>query len=105
MTTAEVCELLGKDAGLRQRLLWTMLYESAARAEEILTLDIADLDTANRCATVTRKGGARDVVFWQTGTARLLPRMLAGRRSGPLFLTDRKAKPSVALADVDSSTG
>ncbi|MGK8506983.1 tyrosine-type recombinase/integrase [Nocardia asiatica] len=77
-----------------------MLYESAARAGEI-TLDIADLDTANRCATVTRMGGARKVAFWQTGTARLL----AGRRSGPLFLTDRKAKPAVVLADIDSSTG
>lgn len=68
-------------------------------------LDVPDLDTANRCAVVTRKGGAREVIAWQTGTARLLPRMLAGRRSGPLFLTDRKARPSVAAGDVDPSTG
>ncbi|WP_454561900.1 hypothetical protein [Mycobacterium haemophilum] len=54
---------------------------------------------------MTRKGGARDVIVWQTGTVRLLPRMLAGRRAGPLFLTDRKAKPSVATLDVDSTTG
>ncbi|MBF6302858.1 site-specific integrase [Nocardia amamiensis] len=106
MTSAEVSELLGRDAPqLRERVLWTMLYESAARVEEILTLDITDLDTVNRCATVTRKGGARDVIYWQTGTARLLPRLIAGRRSGPLFLTDRKAKPSVAVDDVDPSTG
>jgi integrase len=45
------------------------------------------------------------VVVWQTGTARLLPRMLVGRRTGPVFLTDRKAKPSVALVDVDPTTG
>jgi integrase/recombinase XerC/integrase/recombinase XerD len=105
MTTAEVSELLGKDAPLRERVLWTMLYESAARAEEILALDVDDLDTVNRCATVTRKGGARDVVYWQTGTARLLPRLIVGRKSGPLFLTDRQAKPSVALDDVDRLTG
>jgi integrase/recombinase XerC/integrase/recombinase XerD len=79
-------------------------YETAARAEEILALDIADLDTTNRCAVVTRKGGARDVVYWQTGTARLLPRLIGGRRRGPLFVTDRRAKPSVALADVDPAT-
>jgi integrase/recombinase XerC/integrase/recombinase XerD len=54
---------------------------------------------------VTRKDGAKDVVVWQTGTARLLPRMLVGRRTGPVFLTDRKAKPSVALVDVDPTTG
>ncbi|WP_239476518.1 tyrosine-type recombinase/integrase [Nocardia arizonensis] len=51
-----------------------------------------------------RKGGARDVVYWQTGTARLLPRVIASRRSGPRFLTDRRAKPSVALDDIDPST-
>src|SRR3954468_2989215 len=85
--------------------LWTLLYESAARTEEALSLDITDLDTANRCAVVTRKGGARDVIVWQTRTARLLPRLLAGRRRGPVFLTDRAARPSVALADDDRTTG
>lgn len=68
-------------------------------------LDVPELDTGNRCAVVTRKGGAREVVAWQTGTARLLPRMLGGRRSGPVFLTDRKARPSVATNDVDPGTG
>jgi integrase len=104
MTRGEVAELLASDAPLRERALWAMLYETAARAEEILMLDITDLDTVNRCATVVRKGGARDVIYWQTGTARLLPRLIDGRKRGPLFLTDRKAKPSVALADVDPTT-
>jgi integrase/recombinase XerC/integrase/recombinase XerD len=81
-----------------------MLYESAARAADVLMLDVADLDTTNRCAMVTRQGGSRDLIAWQTGTARLLPRMLAGRKTGPLFLTDRKARPSVASNDVDPST-
>ncbi|WP_458687576.1 tyrosine-type recombinase/integrase [Nocardia tengchongensis] len=104
MTRDEVGELLAADVPLRERTLWTMLHETAARAEEILTLDVADLDTVNRCASVVRKGGARDVVYWQTGTARLLPRLIAGRKRGPLFLTDRRAKPSVALADIDPTT-
>ncbi|MDV7102460.1 site-specific integrase [Gordonia amicalis] len=100
-----VAEILGSDAGLRQRVLWHLLYESSARAEEVLMLDVPDLDIANRCAVVTRKGGAREVIAWQTGTSRLLPRMLAGRRTGPLFLTDRRARPSVARNDVDPVTG
>ncbi|WP_433521338.1 tyrosine-type recombinase/integrase [Nocardia pseudovaccinii] len=100
-----VAEILGSDAPLRERLLWHMLYESSARAEEVLMLDVPDLDTGNRCAVVTRKGGAREVIAWQTGTARLLPRLLAGRRTGPVFLTDRKARPSVAAGDIDPSTG
>jgi integrase len=71
----------------------------------VLLLDVPDLELANRRAVVTRKGGARDAIVWQTGTARLLPRLLAGRKTGPVFLTDRKAKPSVALVDVDRTTG
>lgn len=50
-----------------------MLYETAARAEEILTLDIEDLGPAFRCTRVTSKGGAIEYVHWATATARLLP--------------------------------
>jgi integrase len=50
------------------------------------------------------QGGARDLIAWQTGTARLLPRLLSGRKAGPVFLTHRKARPSVARSDVDPST-
>jgi integrase len=105
LSRQRVADILGLVAPLRERVLWHMLYESSARAEEVLMLDVPDLEAANRCAVVTRKGGARDVIAWQTGTARLLPRLLAGRRTGPVFLTDRRAKPSVALVDVDPTTG
>ncbi len=46
-----------------------MLYETAARAAEVLALDVGDLDLANRRARVRRKGGAIDVIVWQTSTA------------------------------------
>jgi integrase len=67
-----------------------MLYETAARAEEILTLDIEDLHPEFRRARVTSKGGAVEYVHW-AGTARLLPRLLHGRTAGPVFLADRRA--------------
>jgi integrase/recombinase XerC/integrase/recombinase XerD len=104
LTRPQVATVLELDVPLRERVLWTLLYESTARAEEVLLLNVPGLDTANRRAVVTRKGGARDVIVWQTGTARLLPRLLAGRKTGPVFLTDRKARPSVALVDVDPRT-
>jgi integrase len=94
-----------KKAPLRDRVLWTLLYETAARADEALRLDVPHLAMPDRMARTVRKGGARDVIAWQTRTARLLPRLLSGRRAGPVFLTDRKARPSVALADVDPTTG
>ncbi|MEU6797428.1 tyrosine-type recombinase/integrase [Nonomuraea wenchangensis] len=94
---------------LRERLLWRMLYETAARAEEILSLNIEDLDTEFRRARVTSKGGAIEYVHWATATARLLPHLLNGRQAGPVFLADRRAPTSgprtPAAADLCPTTG
>jgi integrase/recombinase XerC/integrase/recombinase XerD len=67
-----------------------MLYESAARASEILALDIEDLDLDTRRAKVISKGGASEWVYWSSGTAQLLPRLLRGRSRGPVFLSERR---------------
>lgn len=78
------------DAHLRERLFWRCLYATAARAGEILSLDIEDLDLARKRAIVTGKGGHREAVVWDTATARLFPRYLAGRTQGPVFVTHGK---------------
>jgi integrase len=68
-----------------------MLYETAARAAEILSLNVEDLDLENRRAPLTSKGGDTEWVYWDAGTARLLPRLPDGhpddlaRTRGPLF--------------------
>ncbi|MFF4621868.1 tyrosine-type recombinase/integrase [Nonomuraea jabiensis] len=98
---------------LRERVLWRLLYETAARAEEILSLDVDDLDLEFRRARVISKGGAVEYVHWATGTARLLPRLLPrlpqGRQAGPVFLSDRRAPASdrraPAAADICPVTG
>jgi integrase/recombinase XerC/integrase/recombinase XerD len=86
---------------LRERLLWRMLYESAARSAEVLRLDVEDLDFANRRSRVRRKGGAVDIIVWQTGTARLLPRYLKGRTTGPVFVTERKSRDPLPPGDLE----
>ncbi|MFC7641593.1 tyrosine recombinase XerC [Streptosporangium lutulentum] len=95
--------------GLRERVLWRMLYETAARAEELLSLNIEDLDLEFRRGRVTSKGGATEYVHWATGNARLLPRLLRGRTTGPLFLADRRAPAAgsraPAAADICPETG
>jgi integrase/recombinase XerC/integrase/recombinase XerD len=102
----DVADFLAReDLELRLKVLARMLYETAARASEVLALDIEDLDLRNRCAKVRRKGNAVDVIVWQTGTARLLPRLIGGRTKGPLFLTDRKARVHLAAADLDPKSG
>jgi len=102
----QVETLLGReDLGLRERTLWRLLYETAARAGEVLGLDVGELDLRNRCAKVRRKGNAVDVIVWQTGSARLLPKLLKGRTRGPVFLTDRRARVELPAGDLDPATG
>jgi len=99
-------ELLTREGiPLRERTLWRMLYETAARSAEVLGLDVPDLDLPNRRARVRRKGGQLDTIVWQTGTARLLPRLLKGRTVGPVFLTERRARVELPPGDVDPATG
>jgi integrase len=99
LTRMEVARILGLPVALREKTLWTLAYESAARAGELLGLDVGDLDLANRRAVVTSKGGAREWVTWSTGTARLLPRLLKGRREGPVFTTRAPSRVVAAVLD------
>ncbi|MGH3193015.1 MAG: tyrosine-type recombinase/integrase [Streptosporangiaceae bacterium] len=96
-----------KDIPLRERALWRLLYDSASRAEAVLGLDVPDLDLANRQARARVKGGHVHLLHFQTGAARLLAKLIAGRESGPVFLTDRRAASHrvTAPADLDPETG
>ncbi|MFE3279545.1 tyrosine-type recombinase/integrase [Nocardia sp. NPDC059239] len=88
---------------LEDRTLWSMAYATAARAEELLRLDVGDLDRANRRARTVRKGGKIDELMYDIRTARLLGQLLAGRGAGPIFLSRRVAPDdgTVAAGDVD----
>ncbi|MDE0170483.1 MAG: site-specific integrase [bacterium] len=90
---------------LREKALWRMLYETAARASEVLALDVEDLDRPQRRARVRSKGGDTDLIFWASATSRLLARYLAGRTRGPLFLTVARARTYPAASDLYHPTG
>ncbi|NEA59644.1 site-specific integrase [Streptomyces sp. SID13666] len=110
-----------REVHLREKTLWRMLYETAGRAEEILGVNIEDLDLAGRRCQVKAKGArtkARrrgqvredyvlETVYWDAGTARLLPRLLKGRTRGPVFVTHRRPGPGkvVSRRDVCPDTG
>lgn len=82
---------------LQAATLWRMLYETVARAEEILGVDIEQLDLAARRAPVKaknskprtrrRRGAPREEyvvepVYRDAGTTRLPPRLIKGRTRG-----------------------
>ena len=104
---AELLAFLSADHPVRDKTLWWLLYETAARAGEILALDVSDLDLARRRAVVIGKGGQAEPIGWETKTARLVPRLLHQRRTGPMFLADIAPAPGrqPALADLDPDTG
>jgi integrase len=81
LTVEQITALWRLEIGVRDKTLWRLLYESAARANEILTLDVTDLDPINKRARVIGKGGDTDWVYYQTGTALLLPRLLGVQRA------------------------
>ncbi|MFF4621753.1 tyrosine-type recombinase/integrase [Nonomuraea jabiensis] len=101
-----------RDIPLREKTLWRMLYETAARAAEILALNVEDLDLEHRRAPVRSQGGAVEWVYWDSGTAHLLPRLLrlpdgSTRTHGPLFLSERRPVPArrPAANDICPHTG
>ena len=79
-----------RDVPLREKTLWRMLYETAARASEVLALNIEDPGLDARRAPIRSKGGDTERICWGSGTAHLLPRLTRGRQAGPVFLSERR---------------
>src|SRR5947199_331603 len=79
----------------------------AGIAGEALGLDVADFDLASRQARARTKGGHVRPLHFQTAAARMLARLTAGRQSGPVFLTARRAAAHrvMAAADLDPASG
>ena len=90
---------------LREKTLWRMLYETAARTSEVLALDVEDLDRARRRARIRSKGGSVDMILWAAPTARLLGRYLTNRTHGPLFLTRWRTRTAPPQRDLYAVTG
>jgi integrase len=105
LTHDQIAKLFAVKANVREKTLWRLLYESCARAQEILTLNIEDLLLPDKRTRVTSKGGAIEWVHWQSGTAQLLPRLISGRTRGPVFLTTRKTPAHTPTLDICPMTG
>ncbi|MFC8739214.1 tyrosine-type recombinase/integrase [Streptomyces sp. NPDC057144] len=105
LSKPQITALWQLEASIREKTFWKLLYESAARADETLCLNIEELLPADRRGRVVSEGGASEWVHWQSGTAELLPSLIAGRTRGPLFLTDRRAPARTPSLDICPATG
>ncbi|GAA1645242.1 DUF6596 domain-containing protein [Actinoplanes couchii] len=88
------------DSALRERALWCLLRDSAAKVGAVLALNVEHLNLAER-----RTHDAS--IVWGLETAALLPQLIDGRARGPLFLSDRRPGPGrpPAPADLCPETG
>jgi hypothetical protein len=102
LTEAEVRALFRTPAGLREHALWHLLRDSGASAQTVLSLDAHALDLRNRRARVA---SSDSLVEWGTGCSELLSWLLAGRRHGPVFRTDRRAPAGTRSADICPLSG
>ena len=84
-----------------------MLYQIAARASEVLALNIEDPGLDARRAPIRSKGGDTEWICWGSGTAHLLPRLIRGRQAGPVFGSGRRPGPArrPAAQDLCPATG
>lgn len=88
---------------LRERTLWMVAYSSAARASEVLQMDVERIDAGARRCAVVGKGGRSETILWGPEASRLLQRLVRGRRAGPVFVTS--ARGEAAPGDTCPSTG
>lgn len=71
---------------LRERALWSLLYDSSERLSAILSLDIPDMDMEGHFAKLRIKGGDTRYIGWAPPAGELLDQYINGRTEGPLFL-------------------
>ena len=125
LTADQVAALWRCGAGLREQALWHLLRDCGAAAPGVLALDAADLDLARariRAPARRRPGfagapsparhgphGYGRAGYGPAGygpaTAEMLGWLLAGRRHGPVFRTDRRAAAGTDPADVCPLSG
>lgn len=101
LTPEEVDSVYRLPASLRERTLWRVVYEAAARCTEVLALDVTNLDATRRSARLP--DGQR--ISWRAETAGHLRRLVGTRSRGPVFLSGQLAAPGTPVGDVCPHTG
>jgi site-specific recombinase XerD len=79
----------------RDRALFWLIYDGGLRCQEALAIDIDDISWPDRSIRIHGKGGYQREMFFSRAVGTLLDKYLVTRgspRSGPLFVTHRRAR-------------
>jgi integrase/recombinase XerD len=100
LTADQAARLFRQPASLREHTFWRLLHDSGAPVAQVLALDAGQLDLSRN------RVRSRDTpIEWREATSQLLRWLLAGRTSGPVFVTGRRAGAHVPARDVCPVTG
>ncbi|OIV36263.1 hypothetical protein BIV57_17195 [Mangrovactinospora gilvigrisea] len=112
LTPDQVRALFAVQVDAREQALWRLLYETDITADTALGLDISDIELGAGRIRLPQcdddedaEPGTRVYRLYGPRSAEVLPWLLAGRPSGPAFLTDRRAHPAVPAHDRCPLTG
>src|SRR5258708_2888585 len=95
LDAGRVESVLRQIADPRDRALFWLIYDGGLRCQEALAIDIDDISWPDRSILIHGKGGYQREMFFSRAVGTLLDKYLRTRgfpRSGPLFLTYRKAR-------------
>jgi len=101
LTDDQLAALFGAPAGLREQAFWHLLVDAQQTADAALGLDAGAIDLTGRRARLQNG----QLAEWGARTGELLGWLLAGRRTGPVFLTDRRAPAGTASGDLCPLSG
>jgi integrase/recombinase XerD len=104
LTTVQVTDLFRLRATLREHAFWRVLYDSGAHVEDVLALDAGRIDLSGASQRARRAEVGRKIQ-WRASTSEVLGWLLAGRRDGPVFLTDRRARADAERSSICPVTG
>jgi len=104
---AELRAFLDSDYSLREKTLWWLLYETAARANEILDLDVEDLDFPTAAPSLSARAGQAELVAGKPRPPGCSRAFCAAAHEGRSFLADIAPAPGrqPAVADLDPHSG
>jgi len=92
LRAAQVDELLRLPVSLREHAFWRLLHDSGAGAAQVLALDADHLDLQRHRTRARPRDWPGAGIAWQEATSQVLRWLLAGRTSGPVFVTGRRAQ-------------
>jgi integrase/recombinase XerC len=92
LTPAQIQQLLNAAESPRVLAIVDFMWATGCRISEVISTRVEAIDWAGRSLKVLGKGDKERIVLFGAKTAAVLEHYLAGRHTGPLFLTEEVGK-------------